>query len=441
MWSKLLNDIKQSSIGCNNFHRLMEIVLSDERGNYRVSHSFQQERKTLNQLTILLKQFYNLTKETDYTMAICKGDQRPDLSEKGNEIYEQFLDLVDFLNRNQDYINDRKNNSLVNDQYKTLKKQTLKNLFDFGGIFYKWIDNKGKVKIINPGEQAKGTGITYLKLNQDLIDCIEKSDKEVNIYLSKVIAKFFIFSSSVIIKFFIDEEIINMNINEIDNKIYTLTLAYHGLQNNSWINFELAKQAYLDLHFNRQALQRVIQVFKQYSKSTKENMKGNGRIDWGNSVNQTDSAFTFLSLTPGYELSKKSISCRLFGKSLDKAERLRRSNKPKNEYFEQHNIDKTVYKTYELHHIYPLALAMSKEEFELIDDWKNLILISPNNHALFPKRNNHITYISGINGEKIEIKSIVDEKSKYEFLNGEDVAYDQEKNGVMIQYNKLLNNI
>ena len=60
-----------------------------------------------------------------------------------------------------------------------------------------------------------------------------------------------------------------------------------------------------------------------------------------------------------------------------------RSEGPKRKYFKEHKIQKQ--KNYELHHIVPLSYIRNKEEYSLIDNFKNLIYLHKEKHKEIKK--------------------------------------------------------
>ncbi len=439
-FENLITEIKNIFPNSKKFVPLLERNIY---GNtYRGKHNIQQERKSIKQLAIILKEFYNITKNDNFEMAIAPGDVIPNLSIPSNNKYENYVTLVNNLNMNIEYLSERLNKSEVNNQYKTLKKQTLKNLFDFGAFFTKWkVLSKGQIKVIKPGESAKGRATTYLRLKHELILAIENGDKTLYTYISKNIKRFFMESSNILINFLLDEHVRVAGIKRVKNTMYALTLSYYGLENKNGKRngFDEVRDAYLELHFSKTKVNELETLLKKYSNKTKKNDKGNGQFDWGNFKNQVDSLYKYLSLTSTFELGKDGyISYKLFENNPE--EMPKRSAEAKREYFEKHKISKNKYPKFELHHSYPLALAETPDEFKLIDDWKNLIFISPNGHAEFPKRNNTFTLIKKLTKEEITYSSIVENDDK-KFINGKDVAFDERNSNAVIEYNKMLNDM
>ena len=64
----------------------------------------------------------------------------------------------------------------------------------------------------------------------------------------------------------------------------------------------------------------------------------------------------------------------------------KRRQKPKEEYFNYHGINKTP--NYELHHIVPFKRANNQTDANFIDDKRNLIYLSSSKHAEFTSSQN-----------------------------------------------------
>lgn len=436
---KLLEEIKKCFPSSKSFVTLMEMYMNDN--DYRTKHNLQQERKNFEQLLILLRAFKNHAKlDNGMSMLISPGDHRKEESDIEYEENKPYLDMVDEINVNSIYMGNRLSNKEPNDQFKTIKKQTLKNLFDVGGIFEKYIvKGDGTTKLIEPGKSLKGKGSTIMKMNKELFDLLDGPDKEVIRFLSRRIKIFFGENVNTLIRFFNDEYVEKASIKNVDKNIYTLTLGYYGKSNKygHFPRFSLFRDAYIELYFQRSKLSKIIALFKKYTKITKKEIKNEGKIDWGNSLNQTSTMFSYLSLTPAFELNANKDITFAF-REIDGETWPKRSLRQKHLYFEKHKIDKMDFENFELHHSYPLAYAESPEDFKMIDDWRNMIFISPNGHSRFPKRGNYITIISDICKSYISYSSFVDE-TELVFKNYDDVAFNDELSVEIIDYNKKLN--
>ena len=111
--------------------------------------------------------------------------------------------------------------------------------------------------------------------------------------------------------------------------------------------------------------------------------------DFHNWINETQQILNLLTQMAYFEWNKtdKKLHIRINEKSLfENSTKLKRSMQQKAEYFKQHNVCKE--KGFELHHIVPLCFASSKEEFQVIDKWENMVYIDAFSHAKITQNNN-----------------------------------------------------
>ena len=111
--------------------------------------------------------------------------------------------------------------------------------------------------------------------------------------------------------------------------------------------------------------------------------------DFHNWTNATQQILSLLTQMAYFEWNKtdKKLHIRINEKSLfENSTKLKRSMQQKIEYFKQHNVCKE--KGFELHHIVPLCFASSKEEFQVLDKWENMVYIDAFSHAKITQNNN-----------------------------------------------------
>lgn len=79
--------------------------------------------------------------------------------------------------------------------------------------------------------------------------------------------------------------------------------------------------------------------------------------------------------------------------------RIKRSISEKKAYFINHELNQESLKKsgYELHHIVPLLMAKNNEEFAILDNWKNMILIDAFTHAQISTRGSKHIKLNFIN--------------------------------------------
>ena len=109
--------------------------------------------------------------------------------------------------------------------------------------------------------------------------------------------------------------------------------------------------------------------------------------DYHNWKNETQQIFNLLNQTVLYELRDEILYIRIGENGLfDNKAKLKRSLSEKKKYFEQQGVEKQ--KGFELHHIIPLLSAQTKNDFAVLDVWKNMIYIDGCTHAKITQTNN-----------------------------------------------------
>ncbi len=116
--------------------------------------------------------------------------------------------------------------------------------------------------------------------------------------------------------------------------------------------------------------------------------------------------------------------------------KLKRSIKEKALYFEKHGVKKE--KGFELHHIVPLCLARSIEEFDLLDKWENLIYIDAFNHAKISQTQNKHICLYFKDCDVILSKGLKEEQESLYFTYIKNVLYKLDLQNAMLKYNKDL---
>ncbi|WP_267523862.1 type II restriction endonuclease subunit R [Campylobacter sp. MG1] len=140
--------------------------------------------------------------------------------------------------------------------------------------------------------------------------------------------------------------------------------------------------------------EKIVEIIKKYANPKNNDIfKGLDKTkkrdfhNWINETQQLFMLFDFGILFSVGEINKDELSLRSKqnnGIVKNPVKLLNRSNKTKDEYFINHKIDKNTIKGkgYELHHIVPLLLAKTEEEFLELDRWENLILIDAHSHSI-----------------------------------------------------------
>ena len=161
--------------------------------------------------------------------------------------------------------------------------------------------------------------------------------------------------------------------------------------------------------------------------------------DYHNWANESQQLWNLFQNVPYFIVEKDSNKLLLICDEVDikkyKKSKMKRSQQTKNDYFKQHDVQKT--KGYELDHIIPLLEAENIDEYHILDSWKNLLYIDGKTHAIksqsgsryyifsFDENNSNRVYFSDVNNEQL----IID--------NGKEALFDKEKIPIIFHYNQV----
>lgn len=128
---------------------------------------------------------------------------------------------------------------------------------------------------------------------------------------------------------------------------------------------------------SRHNQERVVQLIRAYCNP--KNFSGNkkSKRDYHNWYNETQQLMVLFKMTVYFQVNDGYFSLNTgseFGIFTD----IKRSTSIKEEYFQQHTVDKES--DYHLHHIVPISFIKSKEEYDMIDDCQNLIYLHKDKH-------------------------------------------------------------
>ncbi|WP_104760880.1 restriction endonuclease subunit R [Helicobacter cetorum] len=205
-------------------------------------------------------------------------------------------------------------------------------------------------------------------------------------------------------------------------------------------------------NFTRSEILEYIREYRSLSRFQKEKLKElvqnycnpdnfsgdkTNKRDYHNWKNETDQIFSLLEQSVFFERDKNRLILKTLNKESKQNDRkLKRSIKEKALYFEKHGVKKE--KGFELHHIVPLCLARSIEEFDLLDKWENLIYIDAFNHAKISQTQNKHICLYFQNCDMILSKGSKEEQECIYFTYLENVLYKLNLQNIMLEYNKNL---
>jgi hypothetical protein len=111
----------------------------------------------------------------------------------------------------------------------------------------------------------------------------------------------------------------------------------------------------------------------------------------------------------------------------------KRSAQEKANYFKEHSVNKEM--GFELHHVVALSFSESLEQYDMFDNWKNMVYIDAFNHARITQNKNRNVFMSTSNND---IK-LTDYNANDIFLVfGENILYSVDKQEIMLDYNEIL---
>lgn len=411
--NKILQEITKidPSKKCLNF-----IVERIKSNNYRGIQISQHNRYTKNDILIILQEIHNLVDEGLMQIRTTDLSKRPQ-NISGEEKYAELTNNISL--------------KLSRCTQDSLRKNIFVDMHRMG-----LIDRyNAKNKSLSPFEKGIKKYISISKLGISLL-------KEKNIFNQNLL---FTRALENLLKGF-GEEILNIAL-ELGSKNFPYITEEELLLFASFLNQKLNNKTYsrsliLDLIREYRRLnkhQKKHLIYKIQTYCNPDNFLGNKiqKRDFHNWLNETQQIITLLSQMSYFEYDEEKR--RLFikiGKNgiyKDKA-KLKRSIIEKRKYFKKHGI---ILKSngFELHHIVPLCWAKSIIEFQILDNWKNLVYIDAFSHAQITHNNNANVKLKFIDQYVIFIDF---ENKEVKCKKDTNILYDDSKQDIMLEYNKKI---
>lgn len=364
-----MNRKLQDILNIDNTNEFLKyIVVRLQRDNYRGIHISQHNRYDLE---FVIEMLSVIKDETDNALfEIPRGDysERENVKKYNIDDYQEFKNITD------------KVNSLVG---RTTYNSIKKNFFvDFHrmGLITRYDKNK------NPSDPHKRTTIYYVSLTykaNNLLNSkniIEKHraftdvlDKNLfNSYLSNLVDLIFNsqYKGDVIS---IHEFMFIFTDTELDKPIKLLS------------EYRKLKQFQKD---------RLLILIQEYANP--DSFKGDKtqKKDFHNWINETQQMFVLLKQTSYFQVNEnnQNIALNIGGYGIFSIDNIKRSDKPKQEYFKLHKHKKQ--NNFELHHIVAISKAKNKQEVDLLDNVYNLIYLHKDKHLEITKKKNTHVYLS-----------------------------------------------
>lgn len=386
---------------------LKYIVARLQRGNYRGIHISQHNRYDLE---FVIKMLSTIKDEIGNALfEIPRGDysEREGVKKYNIDDYQEFKNITD------------KVNSLVG---RTTYNSIKKNFFvDFHrmGLITRYDKNK------TPLDLHKRTTIYYVSL----------TDEANNFLNSKnIIEKHRAFTDAL------DKNLFNSYLSNLVDLIFNSQYKSDVISIHEFMfiftDTELDKPIKLLNEYrklNRFQKDRLLIPIQEYANPNNFNGDKTQKRDFHNWINETQQMFMLLKQTSYFQVDEnnQNIALNIGSYGIFSAD-IKRSDKPKQEYFKLHEHKKQ--NNFELHHIVAISKARNKQEVNLLDNVYNLIYLHKDKHLEITKQRNTHVYLS-IN--KTIAKFCDFDSAKIQANNGSDALYS--KNNSILQKLKTHN--
>lgn len=409
---KILQEIKNidPSKKCINF-----IIERLKSNNYRGIQISQHNRYDKNEILIILQEVYNLVDENLMQIRTTDLSKRPQ-NIAGEEKYAELTNNIS-----------KKLSRCTQD---SLRKNIFVDMHRMG-LINRYNENK---KIISPFMKGTKKYISISKFGISLI-------KENNIFNQNLL---FTRALENLLQGF-GEEVLNIAL-ELGSKNLPYISEEELLLFVTFINQQLNGKTY-----SRSFIIDFIREYRRLSKFQKKllidkiqtycnpnNFSGNKtqKRDYHNWLNETQQIITLLYQMSYFEYDeeKRMLFIKIGENGIYKDNaKLKRSIVEKQNYFKEHNITKK--EGFELHHIVPLCWATNAIEFQILDNWKNLVYIDAFSHAQITHNNNTNVILKFTDGYVIFIDF---NNKEVKCKKNTNILYDYSKENIMLQYNKKL---
>lgn len=227
--------------------------------------------------------------------------------------------------------------------------------------------------------------------------------------------------------------------------MFFLSFVNQSLNDKSYTISELSEYVKEYRGMSRFQKTAVIEVINEFCQP--ENFDGTKiqKRDFHNWKNETQQIFMLLNQTIYFEVEKfnkaeQRIKIKMNKNSVYTDDtRLQRSIIQKQKYFLNHSIEKT--KGFELHHIVPLLMARSRNEFDVLDTWENMLYIDGKTHAIITQTGSKNIKLEFLQND-INLKGVVENITPIICKKNENVLYGVKNQTSMQNFNdKVLEEI
>ncbi len=180
---------------------------------------------------------------------------------------------------------------------------------------------------------------------------------------------------------------------------------------------------------------RLLELIKIYANPDNFDRNKTQKRDFHNWINETQQMFILLKQTSYFQIDKKSqnIQLNIGNYGIFSIDNIKRSGKPKQEYFKLHKQQKI--KNFELHHIIAVSKARNEKEVDMLDNTYNLIYLHKNKHLEITRNKNAHVYLS-INETNVNFCNF--NENRIQAKNKHEAFYSTEKDilSKLDEYNK-----
>lgn len=178
----------------------------------------------------------------------------------------------------------------------------------------------------------------------------------------------------------------------------------------------------------------VIRIIDEYCNPKKFVGNKTNKRDFHNWKNESQQIFMLMKDTMFFEQRNETLFVRIGTNGIfENANKLKRSLQAKRDYFINHHIRKK--KGFELHHIIPLLIAKTRNEFDVLDVWQNMIYIDGYTHSKLSQTNNKNVVIKFIDSD-ICLSDAANKLPDIICRKNINVEYDIDNQEIMLNYNR-----
>ena len=335
---------------------------------YRGIQISQHNRYTVDEVIVILEEFYNLVGMNKMTI------RNEDLSSRPSNTPDEAIYAV-------------YTNNVVARMGRGTQDTIRKNHFvDFHRMgFIKRYDRDGYET--NPYEKKS---IRYVSLTQLGLDLVKNKNNtfQKNFIYTKAIDVLSHGLANDLLDVALADTSSNLSIYEF---MFFISFIGKSLGGHCYSRSELTDYMFEFRSMSKFQKQAVIDIVDHYCDPNSFAGDKTNKRDFHNWKNEAQQIFMLMDQTVIFELGvgkyKDFLHVKVGSDALfDDVSKLNRSKKAKDEYFINHHISKKP--GFELHHVIPLLLAKSKLEFDALDVWENLVYIDGYTHGKISQSNN-----------------------------------------------------